>query len=66
MATMAVGLIVTQGVGRFPGDWDTLMYHLPLVDLWIQTGSLYVPECAVWHAPGNNELLGVWWAVPFS
>jgi hypothetical protein len=57
---------VNQGLLRFPHDWDTLMYHLPLIDLWLQTGSLYVPECAVWHAPGNNELWGLWWAAPFS
>ncbi|MFV0443217.1 MAG: hypothetical protein ACK5Q5_06575, partial [Planctomycetaceae bacterium] len=66
VASVSAGLVVIRGVIRFPGDWDTLMYHLPLIDLWLQTGSLYVPECAVWHAPGNNELWGLWWAAPFS
>lgn len=66
VAAVGAGLVVIQGLMRFPSDWDTLMYHRPLVDLWLQSGSLYVPKCAVWHAPGSNELLGLWWAAPFS
>lgn len=66
VAAVGAGLVVIQGLLRFPSDWDTLMYHLPLIDLWLQSGSLYVPECAVWHTPGNNELWGLWWAAPFS
>jgi hypothetical protein len=66
VAPIVAGLVVIRGVMRFPVDWDTLMYHLPLIDLWVQSGSLYVPECAVWHTPGNNELWGLWWAAPFS
>lgn len=66
VAATGAGLVITRGLMRFPNDWDTLMYHLPLIDLWLQSGSLHVPECAVWHTPGNNELWGLWWAAPFS
>jgi len=66
IAATGIILVVHYGVLKFPDDWDTLMYHRPLIVLWLQTGSLYVPECAVWHVPGNNELWGLWWAAPFS
>lgn len=51
---------------QFPGDWDTLMYHLPLVDEWTQTGTLYAAGCPVWYNAGNVELLGLWLAIPFD
>ena len=65
-AVLTAILLVKHGLMRFPSNWDSLMYHRPLIDLWIQTGSLYVPECAVWFVPGNSELMGLWWAAPFS
>lgn len=59
-------LVADRALLQFPSDWDTLTYHRPLIDHWLQTGSLYAPQCAVWHVPGNNELLGLWWAAAFS
>lgn len=66
VAGLAVVLVAFRGLGEFPNDWDTLMYHRPLMNLWLQTGSLYVPQCAVWYNPSSYELLGLWWAAPFS
>jgi hypothetical protein len=60
------GHIVFQGLLRFPSDWDSLMYHIPLVDQWLQARSLYAPRDATWFFPGNNELLGLWLVAPFS
>lgn len=50
----------------FPTGWDTLMYHLPLIDQWCQRHSLYAPNSAHWWVPGNLELLGYWIVGPFS
>ncbi len=58
--------VFLEGLPVFPTDWDSLMYHVPLVDHWLQAGSLYVPDCPVWYNPGNNELLGLWIVAPFS
>lgn len=60
------GHIVLQGILRFPTNWDTLMYHLPLVDQWLQAKNLYAPRDAIWYNPGNNELLGLWLVAPFT
>lgn len=54
------GHVVTRGLMRFPTDFDTLMYHIPLVDYWLQAGSLYAPNGKHWYNPGGNELLGLW------
>lgn len=61
-AAMTVLLVhsVLNGVLKFPKDFDSLWYHMPLIDSWLQTGSLYVPQCARWYFPANSELLGVW------
>src|SRR5690349_12087316 len=37
---LAFGHVVTGAVLVYPTDWDTLMYHLPLVNYWLQAGSL--------------------------
>lgn len=66
LAALWVGHAVTGGLLRFPNDWDTLMYHLPLVDHWLQAGSLYAPDGLRWSDPGNNELLALWLVAPFS
>jgi hypothetical protein len=63
---IAVGRIIVSGLLRYPTDWDSLAYHVPLVDHWSNTGTLYVPACAFWYVPGNNELLGLWCAEGFS
>ena len=60
------GHIALGGLWRFPSDWDTLMYHLPLVDHWLQAGSLYAPNGLHWYCPGNNELITLWCVAPFS
>lgn len=61
-----VGHSVTAGLWRFPTDWDTLMYHLPMVNHWIQARSLYAPDGLRWSDPGNNELVTLWLVAPFS
>lgn len=61
-----VGHVIYNGLLTFPNDWDTLMYHLPLVDHWLQAGGLYAPDCHHWSNPGNNELLALWAVAPFS
>jgi hypothetical protein len=54
------------GLLEFQEDFDSLMYHLPLIDHWLQAQSLYAPDAWHWSMPGNNELLGLWCAAPFS
>lgn len=61
-----IGCVIQDGLLRFPTDWDSLMYHIPLIDQWHQAGSLYAPRDAVWYNPGNNELMGLWMVAPFS
>lgn len=62
----ALGRSIMQGILMFPDDWDTLMYHLPLVDHWLSAGSLYAPDASHWSNPGNNELLALWMVASFS
>jgi hypothetical protein len=64
----AVGLahVLWNGIASFPKDWDSLAYHIPLVDHWLRERTLYVPDCAFWYCPGNNELWALWFAAPFS
>ena len=57
---MLVAHSTANGVMKFPTDFDSLWYHMPLIDSWLQTGSLYVPDCSRWYFPANSELLGVW------
>jgi hypothetical protein len=61
-----VGHIITAGLWQFPSDWDSLAYHIPLVDCWLQTRSLNTTGCSRWANPGNNELLALWAVAPFS
>jgi hypothetical protein len=61
-----ISRIVTRGLLRFPSDFDCLMYHIPLIDQWLRSGSLYAPDASHWSSPGNNELLGLWLVAPFS
>src|SRR5262249_5000307 len=62
----ALSTVILDGLLAFPSQWDTLAYHLPIIDQWLRAQSLYVPDQAVWFVPGNNELLGVWLTAPFS
>ena len=59
--------VVGHGLLRFPVDYDSLMYHMPLMDYWIQGRSLYAPNFgAHWFLAASNELLGLWLCTPFS
>jgi hypothetical protein len=58
--------VITSGLLKFPTDWDTLHYHLPLIVHWAQAGSLFAPDNCLWSFPGNNEVLGLWFIAPFS
>jgi len=58
--------IVSKCLLKFPTDWDTIMYHIPLVDQWLQVKGLFAPREAFWYYPGNNELMGFWYVAPFS
>jgi hypothetical protein len=61
-----LGNVVRCGLLEFPNDWDSLAYHIPLIDHWLQQQSLGPSGCAIWHFPGNSELLGLWMVAPFS
>ena len=61
-----VGHVITNGIVAYPSDWDSLAYHIPLVDQWLQTQSLWATRCDRWANPGNNELLALWAVAPFS
>lgn len=58
--------VVIEGLLFFPTDWDSLMYHMPLVDHWVHEQSLYAPAESRWYVPGNNELIAFWLVAPFS
>lgn len=60
------GRVVVSGLLEFPSNFDTLTYHLPLVDQWLSTGSLYVPGVSKWFYPGNSEVVALWMVAPFS
>jgi hypothetical protein len=66
LLSLWVSHCVTRGLVAFPSSWDVLDYHLPLVDSWIQEGSLYAPDFSHWSGPGNLEVLGLWFVAPFS
>jgi len=61
-----VGRVIVGGLLELPTDWDTLMYHVPILDNFLQAHSLYSQDCAVWYDPSNNELFGLWMVAPFS
>lgn len=61
----AAGHVIARGLLLFPVDFDTLMYHRPLIDFWLQSGSLYAGEASHWSNPGSNELWGLWAASTF-
>ncbi len=65
-AGVGVAHVTWRGLLTFPTDFDTLMYHLPIVAEWLQTGSLYVPRSSYWWTPGNGEILALWMVAPFS
>lgn len=66
VGALLFGHSLVNGVFKFPTDWDTVMYHLPYIDHWLQTGSFATTESARWSNSANSEVLGLWFAVPFS
>lgn len=63
---LGLGYAIRTGLLRFPSDFDSLMYHLPIVDQWLQAGSLYAPNSSYWWTPGTSEVVGLWMVAPFS
>jgi hypothetical protein len=61
-----VSHLIVDGLFKFPTDWDCLMYHIPMVDEWLQARSLYAPDSSYWWSPGSSEVLGLWCVAPFS
>lgn len=66
VACVVAGHSIVNGILRFPTDWDTLMYHQPFIDHWLQTGTLAATNSPRWSNSANSELLGLWLAAPFS
>jgi hypothetical protein len=58
--------LIVYGLLVLPTDWDSLAYHIPIVDHWVQHRHLHTQDCAFWYVPGNNELLAFWFVAPFS
>lgn len=63
---LVLGDALIEGIGAFPSDFDALMYHVSLVDHWVQRGNLYAPDAYLWFNPGTNELVSLWIVGPFS
>lgn len=61
-----IGHILTEGLLHFPDDFDSLSYHIPMVDHWLQARSLSTTDFLRWSTPGNNELLALWSVGSFS
>ncbi len=66
VTALYLGHVVERGLLQFPTDWDSLMYHIPFIDHWLSAHAIYVPNCARWADPANNELIGLWMVAPFS
>ena len=66
VACFGAAFVLLNGLFVFPKDWDSLAYHIPLVDQWLLAQSLYAPHGSHWSHPGNYELLGLWAVAPFS
>lgn len=60
------GHVVVNGLGAFPTEFDGLAYHIPLIDHWLQSQSLYTQDAPLWWMPANAEVVGLWMVAPFS
>lgn len=65
-AALAATQVCFFGLNLLPVDWDTLAYHLPMIDHWVQSGNLADTSTAFWYVPGNFELLGYFFSGAFS
>ena len=66
IGSLLAGHIISNGLLGWPTDWDSLMYHMPFVDHWIQERSLFARGSARWSMPASSELIALWFAVSFS
>jgi hypothetical protein len=66
VAAIWIAWVILNGVLEFPSEWDTLDYHIVVIDTWLLTHSLYGPDCQEWYVPGNNEVIGLWLVGLFS
>ncbi len=66
VAALGLGHLVLVGLTQFPDDFDTTMYHLPLLVHWLQAANLYAPDALHWAMAANNELVFLWVVAPFS
>jgi hypothetical protein len=66
LAALWFGHIVYRGLLTFPVHGDCLLYHIPLIDQWLQAASLYAPREGYWYYPGNCEVIGLWLVAPFT
>ncbi len=66
LAAFGVSHAVMSGLLQFPTDFDSLMYHLPIIDQWLQAESLYALNSSYWWTPGTSEVIGMWMVLPFS
>jgi|GEM_PF-3774854 len=61
-----VSIAFVNALTNYPVDTDSLIYHIPLPVNWIQSESLYAPQCMHWSCPGNNEIIGCWLLIFFE
>ena len=47
--------VVRNGLLEFPKDFDTLMYHLPLIDHWFQGAVCMLPMPGSGVRPGTTN-----------
>lgn len=50
---------------ELPVDNDSLNHHIPIAVEWLKKKNLYVFDNDYWFYPGNNELLTLWYLMPF-
>lgn len=62
----AMAHVILHGLLSFPYDYDCLMYHIPMVDHWLQAEGINHADTATWWLPGNNELVELWIVGPFT
>eukprot|EP00456_Euglypha_rotunda_P081801 TRINITY_DN800_c0_g1_i1.p2 TRINITY_DN800_c0_g1~~TRINITY_DN800_c0_g1_i1.p2 ORF type:complete len:664 (+),score=32.92 TRINITY_DN800_c0_g1_i1:7617-9608(+) len=66
VAIILGGHTICSGLMRLPTDYDCLMYHLPLINQWLQSGSLAATRIGRWSDSANSELLALWFTATFS